>query len=96
MTRDEFKAAVAAIGACEDDSERRALLLDLEEKTGADYDSLQSVTDERDKLQQANESLQTENRKLFLRITEPKPTPKQEPDKKLKFEDLFNEKGELK
>ena len=94
MTRDEFKAAVAAIGACEDATERLDLLLDLEEKAGVDYESLASITAERDKLQKDNDSLQNQNRQLFLRITDPKPAPKEEP-KELKFEDLF-EKGVLK
>lgn len=97
MTKDELNAAIQAIGTCEDEAQRRDLLAQLSENAGADYDQLAEITGERDRLAEDNEALRNANMKLFLRVGNPSKEPPKEPENKdLKFEDLFNEKGELK
>jgi hypothetical protein len=105
MDKQEFIEALTNIGTCEDDVERRTLLADLQEKAGADYDTLQTLTNSNNQLTKDNENLRSANMKLFTRlgkgesddIADPNGTGiKDKPETKLKFEDLFNEKGEIK
>lgn len=96
MTRDEFNAALREIGTCEDETQRRELLAQLEENAGADYENHAAVTAERDQLRTDNEELRSANMKLFLRIGDHKEPPKDTPKDTPKYADLFNEKGELK
>lgn len=90
---------IKSIGTCADDSERLTMLLNLET-------DMNEVFDQHDQLTQMNANLTSENKKikeanmaLFLKVgqqPEPKPNPKPEENKTLSFENLFNEKGELK
>ena len=99
MTRDELQQRLQAIGTCEDDAERRTLIASLSEDASADYDNHAAVVAERDQLQTANTQLQAYNMDLFKRIgthKDPDPAPGGAPAEKRKFEDLFNEKGEIK
>jgi len=101
MLKEEFNQRMAEIGRCEDDVERRTLIVNLTNDAGEDYD-------ERDLFSQRNEQLtadldkaQKANMDLFLQVTA-----KREPDddggkgdpppEKRKFEDLFDEKGAIK
>lgn len=99
MTREEFNNLVNEIGTCEDEAERREKLTSLREEMTEKLDTLESLEEEKKKLSDDNEELRKANMKLFLRVgdedgidPEPEPTPKD----KLKFEDLFNDKGGLK
>lgn len=99
MTRDELQQRLQAIGTSEDDAERRTLIASLSEDASADYDNHASVVAERDQLKTANEQLQAYNMELFKRIGTHKdtdPAPGGKPAEKRKFEDLFDEKGEIK
>lgn len=99
MTKDEFNAALQAIGTCEDDVQRRGLIADLAESAGADYDAHAEAVASRDQLQADNEQLRAANMKLFLKVgdhKEPADKPGDEPKTKRSYKDLFNDKGGLK
>ena len=106
MTRDEFNAQIAAIGTCEDDAQRRQLLTDLSAAVGQDYDRIDELTSANETLTVDNESLRGYNMKLFLQVSDQKSAAEQKKSKTgiddesekldLKYEDLFDEKGELK
>jgi predicted double-glycine peptidase len=101
MTKEEYQNLIKQIGQCEDDAQRRELLVTLEEGTTPVFDDVASLTERNKNLTDDNEALRSANMKLFLRVggrTEEdvrKDEHNEEP-KKLKFEDLFNEKGGLK
>ena len=99
MTREELTARIQAIGTCESETDRLELLSQLEEEAGADYDRLTNLETNNNQLTSDNEKLREANMKLFLRIGDKKP-PKddheEEKPKEMKFEDLFNDKGEIK
>lgn len=104
MDKTEFNEAIKAIGTCEDEVQRRSLLLELEENVSSIFDSNSELTELNTKLSEANESLKSDNMKLFLKVGETKTeaesfkdkTGLEKPKEKLKFEDLFDDKGGLK
>lgn len=105
MTRDEVNAQIAAIGTCEDDAQRREMLTDLGNALGQDFDRMEELTAANEKLTEDNESLRGYNMKLFLKVSDQKSDSEKKKSKTgideegaqpLKYEDLFNEKGELK
>lgn len=105
MKKSEFTDKIKAIGTCEDEVQRRALLAELEEDAAKDYDELERLGTENQTLTQANEGLRDANMKLFLRVGETKTEEQRKKDEtgiedqekeKKKFSDLFDEKGELK
>ncbi len=105
MTKEEFNALVQQIGTTESETDRRELLAQLSEGAGADYDNFSEATQKVEQLTNDNETLRSANMKLFLRVggktpeesikdtTGADPEPKEE---NLKYEDLFDDKGELK
>lgn len=99
MTKQEYTERLQAIGTEADETQRRELIAQLIDDGGADYDSFESTSAERDQLRSANETLREANMQLFLRVgskSEPDPKPGDTPKEKPKFEDLFNEKGGIK
>lgn len=105
MTKQEFLDAITSIGTCEDDVERRTLLDQLRDEVSADYDSLTNLENQNTQYQQDNETLRAANMKLFLKVGEQKEESKKKEDStgikedeesELKFEDLIDEKGDLK
>ena len=101
MNKTDFISRIQAIGTCEDDSQRRTLLSDLQTDCETDYDRLENLETENTQLKTDKEDLQKANMKLFLKTTE-KATPEEKPgnegdnEEPLKYENLFNEKGDLK
>ena len=105
MKKQDFITRINEIGTCEDMAQVRQLLAELSPEVESDYDSIATLTDEVTQLKEDNESLRGYNMKLFLQVSEKK-TPEdikksntgidevETPD--LKYDDLFNEKGELK
>ena len=105
MTKEEILAKIQEIGTTESETDRREMLAQLSEGIGADYDNFTETTKQVEQLTTDNETLRSANMKLFLRVggktpeesikdttgADPKP-----PKEKLKFEDLLNDKGELK
>lgn len=106
MEKQEFLTRMTAIGTCDDDVQRRELLSALSEEVGKDYDNLATLTDRNKSLLDDNETLRSANMKLFLRVGESKEDSERKKDetgieqkeapKKRSFDDLFNEKGEIK
>ena len=97
MTRDEVLQQIQQIGTCENEADRRELLATLTEGITADYDAHANVVADRDRLTADNEKLRDANMKLFLRVGDhEKPKETDKPGEGLKYENLFNEKGELK
>ena len=98
MVKDELLERLREIGTSEDEAERRSILAQVIEETESLYqqnDELQSANDD---LKKKNETLREANTDLFLQIgskKKPEDTPEPEPEKR-KFENLFNERGEIK
>lgn len=99
MKKDDFSKLIKEIGSCEDITQVREKLVSLESETLKDYDSFESTSKELEGFKADNEKLRQANMNLFLQIGDPNkkldPGKKDEP-KELKFENLFDEKGELK
>lgn len=99
LTKEEFQARITAIGTCENEADRRELLAKLSEDGSGIYDEYQTAETARAAAVADNEKLREANMKLFLRVgdhKEPETPAKEKPTPDLKYEDLFNEKGELK
>ena len=104
MDREELLGIITGIGTCEDEGERRTQLDSLRDNINTLFDENEKLIKENTDYATANENLRSANMDLFLQLGEKK-SPKektktetgleQEPEKR-KFEDLFNEKGELK
>lgn len=100
MDKVTFGQKISEIGTCEDETQRRELLTQLQEEVNGDYDRLTDLETTNSQLSSDNESLRSANMKLFLRIGDHK-APEDDPlgdDKKEKreFKNLFNEKGGIK
>lgn len=105
MQKEDFLAKIKEIGTCEDDVARRTMLSELETEVSSVFDSNSELTESNKNLTDDNESLRAANMKLFLKVGAEKEENGNtnnnnkntggEPEKR-KFEDLFNEKGELK
>ena len=100
MTKKEYTERLQAIGTEADETARRELIAALIEDGGKDYDDHAAAVTARDNLQRDNETLRDANMKLFLRVGDPNkkaddPAANTEP-KKMRFEDLFDEKGGIK
>ena len=105
MDKEEFLNKIKEIGTCEDDAERRTMLAELNDKVGAVFDENISLTETNKSVIDDNEKLRSANQKLFLMVGADKPENervedqtglKQETKEPRKFENLFNNKGELK
>lgn len=105
MEKQEFLDRITEIGTCEDDVRRRELLASLSDEAGKDYDTITTLTESNEALQNDNETLRDANMKLFLRVGEEKTQHErkkdntgidEQPKEKRSFDDLFNEKGGLK
>lgn len=100
LTRDELLTKLTSIGTLENDAERRTLLTEISEDLTLVYDTNENLTKANTKYEADNKKLQEHNMKLFLKISDQtKPVPQKETTKEndnLKYENLFNDKGELK
>ena len=101
MEKQEFLNRVTAIGSCDDDVQRRELLTQLSEEASKDYDIIATLTETNKTLTNDNEALRSANMKLFLRVGETKEgnnsdSTRNDEGSNLTYENLFNEKGELK
>lgn len=105
MLKDEFLKLITDIGQCEDDVERRNMLATLSEEVTKDYDTLDTLTSDNETLKTEREKLRQANMELFLKVGHVKDPNKTKEDEtgikeneneKKSFNDLFNEKGDLK
>lgn len=100
MTKDELLAKLTDIGTSQDEVERRTLLTEITDELTSVYDANDTLTKANAKFEADNKKLQEHNMRLFLKVSDQsKPTPQVEepkPTENLKYENLFNDKGELK
>lgn len=105
MDKQEFITRMTAIGTCTDDVQRREFISALREEAESDYDRIDTLTAQNETLSNDNETLRSANMKLFLRVGSSKDEGERSKDEtgiddkpkdKRKFDDLFNEKGEIK
>lgn len=100
MTLDEMLQKMTDIGTAEDDASRRAIITEVSDEIKTVFGTVDTLTESKNKLDADNKKLQEYNMQLFLKVGGQKKqevTPEgDEPDKNLTYENLFNEKGELK
>lgn len=99
LTKQQFQETITAIGTCEDEAQRRVLLASLSEDGGSIYDECETSETARTAAENECKNLREANMKLFLQIgdhAKPQDTPPATEPPKLKYEDLFDEKGRLK
>ena len=102
MNKAEMLERLHAIGTCEDDVQRRTLITEITDEIGNVYDSNETLTASNRQFESDNETLRNANLKLFLKVGGNEKVTTidktgEEPEKpQLKYENLFNEKGELK
>lgn len=110
MTRDEHKQIVnqmLTMVSAENQAKASDLLTQLSEDYEQTLTGLETATASEKALKENNETLREVNAKLFLKVGqtdkklhEDKPNEQEQqddkPDSNLTFENLFNEKGELK
>lgn len=100
MDKEKILNTLTEIGTCEDDVQRRSMLDGLRDELSGLCDSVDSLTERNSALTVANENLRKANMDLFVQVgTAKKPEDQTDPDpepEKRKFEDLFNDKGEIK
>lgn len=105
MDKDKFLETLKNIGTCEDEVERRTMLSDLTDEVTRVYDENSTLVATNKKFEEDNEKLRSANMQLFLKvgsdktekeINEEKTGVKDDEVDPRKFEDLFDDKGNLK
>lgn len=103
MDKDKFLEKIKEIGTLENDVDIRTALTELSDELIPVFDKEQSLEEENIKFKDDNEKLREANMQLFLRVGSKTPeqaqkdTTGQEAEKEpRKFEDLFDDKGNLK
>lgn len=105
MDKNEFLEAIKQIGTEADEVQRRTMLTELSDKVSGIFDSNTELMEKNKNFEEDNEKLRSANMQLFLRVgankTEEEIQKNQvgesEVDKEpRKFEDLFDDKGNLK
>ena len=105
MDKEEFLNKIKEIGTVEDDVERRTKLTELTESISDIFDSNVDLMKKNKKFEEDNEKLRSANMQLFLRVGANKSEKEIQQDQTgqteeekdpRKFEDLFDEKGNIK
>ena len=106
LTKQQFLDTLTQIGTCEDETQRRDMLATLNTEATSIFDSNETLTQQNQTLTNDNETLRSANMKLFLQVggssngsgegSNNNHGNQEEPRKKIKYEDLFDEKGGLK
>lgn len=101
MTLDEMLQRLTDIGTAEDDASRRAIITEVSDEVRTVFGTVDTLTESKTKLETENKQLQGYNMDLYLKVQgqKKKSDPIQsedDPNDNLKYENLFNEKGELK
>lgn len=106
MDKQEFLDTLSNIGTCEDETQRRDMLASLNAEAGTLFDNNAELSSQLENLTSDNENLRAANMKLFLQVGANKNSDErlkdqtghegQEAPKKLKYDDLFDDKGGLK
>jgi hypothetical protein len=100
MDKAEILSRITEIGTCEDEVERRTMLATLSDDVAIVFDENATLTEANNTYKGENEKLREANMKLFLRVGEHK-TPEEKPEnevppEKRSFNNLFDEKGNIK
>lgn len=98
MTRDELLQALTDIGTIEDAAERRSKIVAISDEVKTVFESNDTLTASNEKLTADKKKLQDYNMELYLQVGGKQEQTK-EPETKteeLKYENLFNEQGDLK
>lgn len=105
MERNDLMSIINNLRNSFDDTENRENLLNqISDEISTLYDNTDTLTASNNEYINQNEQLRNANMKLFLQIGSDKPNNPPTPNppieekqpEKLKYENLFNEKGELK
>ena len=101
MKKDEHTAKIMEIKEKThemDDGEITQLLADLSDDYGALLSQMDEINLQNEKLKNDNDNLRDTNMRLFLRVGKPpeENQTKQETPQKRTYENLFDEKGDLK
>lgn len=100
MTHEELLTLVSEIGTCEDPAERRAKLTQVTDEINLIHNSNEELTSSKTKLEADNKKLQEYNMQLFLKVGGQRDPNKKDNEEtgteNLTYENLFNDKGELK
>lgn len=100
MTREELLNKLNELGTIDDGAQRRQIVTELSDEVKLVYDSNETLTASNSKFEADNKKLQEYNMQLFLRVGSQQQKPQVEEEtpetENLKYEDLFNEKGDLK
>lgn len=105
MDKNEFLEAIKQIGTVADDVQRRTMLTELSDKISGIFDSNTELMERNKSFEEDNEKLRSANMQLFLRVgankTEEEIQKNQVGDtdsvkEPRKFENLFDENGNLK
>lgn len=105
MDKNEFLEVIKQIGTEADEVQRRTMLTELSDKISGIFDSNTELMEKNKNFEEDNEKLRSANMQLFLRVganrTEEEIQKNQvgesEVDKEpRRFEDLFDDKGNLK
>lgn len=105
MKKEDFDLKLQEIGQLEDVADIRVKLAELSDNMAVEFASLNSLKETNEKLTSDNEKLRSANMELFLRVGTNKSEEEikeetigkeeKEPEPR-KFENLFDEKGNLK
>ena len=100
MDKQKFLEQITAIGTCEDEADRRTMLTALSADVEGVFEENATLTQQNQEYVTANEKLRQANMELFLQIGKGKDADvgqeQEEPKEKLSFENLFDERGNLK
>lgn len=100
MNREELSQALTDIGTATDEAQRRNLITQVTGAVNELFQTNDTLTQANTAFEQQVQQLQGYNMELYLQVQGQKksdPVVKQEEEKQpLKFENLFDEKGELK
>ena len=102
MNKDSFLEKIKEIGTLDNEGDVRVALTELSESVLPLFDEKESLSNENDKFREDNEKLREANMKLFLQVGSKTPAEARkeesgEPEKTpRKYEDLFDETGNLK
>lgn len=98
MTREEYAQKLLELASIEDAAERRMKVTELTDEANAIFENQDKLTQANSKFEADNKKLQEYNMQLFLRVGEKKQHKEEDQSQQgepLKYENLFNEKGEL-
>lgn len=105
MDKNQFLEMIKEIGTIEDEVERRTKLTELTDNVSSIFDSNVDLMEKNKKFEEDNEKLRSANMQLFLKVGANKTEKEVQEDQvgkveeekePRKFDDLFDDKGNLK